>query len=105
MDSLLEGTINAFLTLRVGIITRRYCGTLDTFHVRKVRKAAFREASSMLRNIVVQSSGQVVSGIMKATKKAGADTVRSGVGAAERASSRVKNGLMHLAGRVKNTPE
>jgi hypothetical protein len=105
MDSLLEGTINAFLTLRVGIVTKRYCGTLDTFNVRKVRRAAFREASGMLKTIVVQSSGQVVSGIMRATKKAGADTVKSGVGAAERASGRVKSGLRSLAGKVRNIPE
>lgn len=105
MDSLLEGTINAFLTLRVGIITKRYCGTLDTFNVRIVRRAAFREASSMLKNIVVQSSGQVVSGIVRATKKAGIDTVKSSMGAAGRASLRVKSGLMNLAGKVRNTPE
>jgi hypothetical protein len=76
MDSLLEGTINSFLTLRVGVITKRYCGTTQTFQMKTVRRAAFKEASGMLKTIVMQSSGQVVSSIVKATRKAGSDTVK-----------------------------
>lgn len=91
VDSLLEGTINAFLTLRVGILSKRYCGALEPFEMKTARKAAYREASVMLRSLVVQTSGQVVSAIIKATKKAGTDTVRSGVEAAGQATSRVKN--------------
>jgi hypothetical protein len=59
--------------------------------MKTARKAAYREASVMLRSLVVQTSGQVVSAIIKATKKAGTDTVRSGVEAAGQASNRVKN--------------
>jgi hypothetical protein len=105
MDSLLEGTINAFLTLRVGVITKRYCGTTQTFQMRQVRKAAFREASVMLKGIVMQSSGQVVSSIVKATRKAGSDTVKSGMLAANRATSNVRSGLANLATRIKGVAE
>jgi hypothetical protein len=102
VDSLLEGTINAFLTLRVGILSKRYCGSLEPFDVKKARKAAYREAAVMLRSLVVQSSGQVVSAIIKATKKAGSDTIRSGVEAAGQATTRVKNIFTGWITRPKN---
>lgn len=105
MDSLLEGTINAFLTLRVGIITKRYCASTTTFHASTVRRAAFREASVMLKSLVFQSSGQVISAIMKATRKAGANTVKSGVDVANRATSNVRTGLSRLATRIRGVGE
>ena len=93
LDSLLEGSINAFLTLRVGVITKRYCGAMEPFHARKVRKIALAEASGMLKTLVVQSSGQVVNAMLKTARKAGADTVRSGVQMAGRATQNVKKGF------------
>jgi hypothetical protein len=105
MDSLLEGTINAFLTLRVGIITKRYCSSTTTFNARTARRAAFREASLMLKSLVLQSSGQVISAIMKATRKAGASTVKSGVDAASRATQNVRTGLSRLTTRIRGVPE
>jgi hypothetical protein len=105
LDSLMEGSINAFLTLRVGIISKRYCGTLEPFNPRKVRKAALVEASGMLRVLVVQASGQVVSSIMKATRKAGLNTVRSGVQMAGRATRNVKKGFFGWFRRATPTLE
>ncbi|MBC7920560.1 MAG: DUF697 domain-containing protein [Ferruginibacter sp.] len=101
LDSLLEGTVNAFLTLRVGILTKQYCGSLEPFEAGKARKAAYREASGLLRTLVVQTSGQVVSAMVRATKKAGADTVKSGVVAAGQATSRVRNVLTGWVSRTK----
>ncbi|MDO1448649.1 DUF697 domain-containing protein [Rhodocytophaga aerolata] len=105
MDSLLEGTINAFLTLRVGVVTKRYCGTTETFQMRQARRAAFKEASVMLKSIVMQSSGQVVSSIVKATRKAGSNTVKTGMIAANRATSNVRSGLATLASRIRGVAE
>jgi hypothetical protein len=105
MDSLLEGTINAFLTLRVGIVTKRYCGTTGTFQMKQVRRAAFREASLMLKTIVMQSSGQVVSSIVKATRKAGSDTVKNSLLATKRATTNVRTGLANLASKIKGVAE
>jgi hypothetical protein len=96
MDSLLEGTVNAYLTLRVGIITKRYCGALHGFDPRVARKAAYREAAGMLRLLVLQTSGQVVSAIVKAGKKAGVDTVKSGMEVAGRATQSVRTGFGSL---------
>jgi hypothetical protein len=99
MDSVLEGSINAFLTLRVGVIAKRYCSSLGHFDPRLVRLAAYREASSMLGQIVRQSSGQVVRSITDSVRRAGAERVRSGVEAAEKATNDVRNGLFRWVGR------
>ncbi len=99
MDSVLEGSINAFLTLRVGVIAKRYCSSLGHFNSRVVRLAAYREASSMLGQIVRQSSGQVIRSIMDSARRAGADKVRTGLQVAEKASNDVRNGLFGWARR------
>ena len=101
-DSLLEGSVNAFLTLRVGIIARRYCGTLEPFNPKKARKAAFAEASSMLRVLVVQSSSQVINAIGKAARKAGGNVVKASVQHAGRATSTVRKGFF---GWFRRTPD
>lgn len=76
-DSLLEGSANAFLTLRVGIITRRYCGNIEVFNSKSIKSSAFKEAAVMLKGVVLQSSGSIISGILAATKKAGLDTLKN----------------------------
>ncbi len=91
MDSLMEGTVNAFLTLRVGIITKRYCGSLTTQLRGQVRRAAYREAAGMLGQIVRSVSGQVVRSITDSVKRSGANTVKSGLQVAGRASDRVRS--------------
>ncbi|MDJ1501637.1 DUF697 domain-containing protein [Xanthocytophaga agilis] len=93
MDSLLEGSVNAFLTLRVGVITKRYCGTLEPFNPKKARKAAIAEASVMLKVLVLQVSGQVVNAILKTARNAGSNTVRSGMELAGKATRNVKRGF------------
>ena len=78
-DSLLEGSTNAFLTLRVGIITQRYCGSWDIADRKTIRRNSFITASGLLKNIVLESSGSVVSSVIAAIKKAGTNTLKSGV--------------------------
>lgn len=78
LDSLLEGSTNAFLTLRVGIITKKYCGCNEVTSKPVIRRSAFTEAAGQLRSIVLNSSNQIMTGILKATKKAGFDTLKSG---------------------------
>lgn len=77
LDSLLEGSTNAFLTLRVGIITQKYCGCNEVISRSALRRRAFVEAAGKLRKIVMDSSNQIMSGILRATKKAGVDTIKT----------------------------
>jgi len=77
LDSLLEGSTNAYLTLRVGITARKYCGNADIWNKEKIKKETFRESASQLKKIVVSASGKIISGIVSATKNAGVDTLKS----------------------------
>ena len=97
MDSLLEGTTNAFLALRVGIIARKYCGSLDGYDRKKVKRRAYIEASEMLGKIVIQSSGKVISSVLKATKDVGVETFKSGVESVRNAGGRVKNSIVNAS--------
>ncbi len=100
MDSLLEGTTNAFLTLRVGIIAKRYCGSYDGYNKGLVRKRAYVEASEMLGKIVLKSSGRVISSIATATKKASVDTLKSGFESIKTAGSKVGEGIANTARKM-----
>lgn len=100
MDSLLEGTTNAFLSLRVGIIAKKYCGSIEAFDKRKAKRRAYIEASEMLGKIVIQSSGQVISSVIKATKNAGVETFKSGVETVKKSGEKVKNSIVNTSKNI-----
>jgi hypothetical protein len=78
VSSVLTGSANAFLTLRVGIIARRYCGSLVIAEKRALRRTATAEAAKLLRSIVKQGTSRVTKAVWEASKnKAG--TVFSGL--------------------------
>jgi hypothetical protein len=68
VNSVLTGTANAFLTLRVGIIARRYCGSLVIAEKRLLRRAASAEAATLLGSIVKQGTGKLSKAVLKASK-------------------------------------
>lgn len=109
MDSLFEGSTNAFLTLRVGIIARRYCSCVTTWNSKTTRKSATLEAGRMLRQIVTSGSSKVIAGVVSAAKNAGYQTIKSGGDAVVRAGGRVKDGISSMAQKVnpfkKGNPE
>ena len=59
VNSLLSGSANAFLTLRVGIIAKEYCGSLVAEPRNQVRRAATAEAARLLSGIVKESGKRV----------------------------------------------
>jgi hypothetical protein len=68
VNSVLTGAANAFLTLRVGIIARRYCGSLVISEKRLLRRAASAEAATLLGIIVKQGTGKLSKAVLKASK-------------------------------------
>jgi len=68
VNSVLTGTANAFLTLRVGILARRYCGSLVLAEKRTLRRAASAEAARLLGTIVKQSTTRLSKAIWQASK-------------------------------------
>ena len=92
-DSLLEGSTNAFLTLRVGIVAMKYCGKAEVMDRKFLRRNSFVEASIMLRSLVVSSSGKVITGIVKAMKDAGKRSVLSGIDSIGKMGGKVATGV------------
>lgn len=100
MDSIFEGSTNAFLTLRVGIIARRYCSSLTTWDARATRKSATLEAGKMLGQIVASGTSRVVAGVVKAARSAGYERIRSGGEAVVKAGEKIKEGISATARKV-----
>ena len=67
-NMVLTGSANAFFTLRVGIIARRYCAPIARPDRRAVRRAAAREALQMLRPVVSEGTAKVAGGIRDRVK-------------------------------------
>ena len=57
-NSVFSGSINALLTLRVGIIARRYCNALTAREKGLVRRSAIVEAAKLLGSIVAKGVKQ-----------------------------------------------
>jgi len=69
VNSLLSGSANAFLTLRVGIIAKDYCGSLVAEPRAQVRRAATAEAARLLSGIVKESGARVREAVWKEIKQ------------------------------------
>lgn len=94
-DSILEGTINSFLTLRIGVLTKNYCAP-EMNTINEIKSSSFLEASVLLKKLVLKSSAKVVEGLLKAGKNVGIQTFKSGYGAVEKAVKSAKGGLSGL---------
>lgn len=68
VNSVFTGAVNAFLTLRVGMIARRYCGSLVIAEKSTLRRTASAEAAKLLGSIVKQGTGKISNAIWKASK-------------------------------------
>jgi uncharacterized membrane protein YcjF (UPF0283 family) len=72
VNSVLTGAANAFLTLRVGIIAKRYCGSLFLVERISIRRSATTEAARLLGSIVREGTGRVSRALWEVSKdKAG----------------------------------
>jgi len=76
VNSMVAGAANAFLTLRVGVIAKRYCGALVVPDPRALRRAAAAEAAGMLAAITRDGAKRVAQAFWDASRAKAADTVR-----------------------------
>lgn len=65
INSIFSGSVNAFLTLRVGIIARQYCGCLVVPERRRVRRSATVAATRMLGPIAVNGAKMVAGALAR----------------------------------------
>ncbi len=68
VTSILTGAANAFLTLRVGIIARRWCGSLVVADRRALRRSATAEAAKLLGQIVRNGTARISRALWDASK-------------------------------------
>ena len=69
VNSVLTGSANAFLTLRVGMVARQYCSTLVVEDRRALRRSASAQAAMMLGGIASYGAKTLVRSVAKASKK------------------------------------
>ena len=65
-NSVLTGTANAFLTLRVGVIAQHYCRSVVLPPRRTIRRAAIAQATTMLGGIALAGSKRVMGAVAEA---------------------------------------
>lgn len=94
-SSIVSGSANAFLTLRVGVVTRRYCDALARPERKALRRAAFTEAAGMLGAIAATGTRRVLGAVARAGGRSVAGTF-SGIG------TRMRSGAGTMGGKVKN---
>ena len=75
--SILSGTANAYLTLRVGVITQTYSKSVTAVDQKRVRRKASLVAASLLGSIVSESASKVVKVILAAAKDTGSTAVQT----------------------------
>lgn len=68
-NSLMDAAANAFLTLRVGLIAKQYCGMTVRTDRKTIRRSATLHAAQMLGSIVMESAKTVASAVWNAAKK------------------------------------
>ncbi len=76
LNSIMSGTANAFLTLRVGVIAKRYCGALVLPERRAVRRAAASQAAQMLGAIAGEGAKRVAGAFLTASRARVSDAAR-----------------------------
>ncbi len=76
LNSIMSGTANAFLTLRVGVIAKRYCGALVLPERRAVRRAAVSQAAQMLGAIAGEGAKRVAGAFLTASTARVSDAAR-----------------------------
>ena len=87
ISSVITGAANAFLTLRVGIVAKRYCGSLVVVEKRGLRRMATAEAAKLLGTIVKQGSARLTK-ILWSASKGKVSATFSGVGGSAKEAGR-----------------
>jgi uncharacterized membrane protein YcjF (UPF0283 family) len=75
-NSILSGAADAFLTLRVGLIARNYCGALVVEQPAALRRRATTEAAQYLGGIVADGSARITGALWKNSREKVGDAAK-----------------------------
>lgn len=78
VNSAIQGTANAFLTLRVGFIAQQYMGSLVRLERRRVKRSASLQAVRLLGAIVSENAGYIRGAAMNFSKKGAGNVYHHG---------------------------
>ncbi|QDV35401.1 DUF697 domain-containing protein [Tautonia plasticadhaerens] len=74
VNSVMSGSANAYLTLRVGLIAKKYCGAVVLQPRPAIRRAASAEAARMLGGIVAAGTAKISGAVWGAVREKGTQT-------------------------------
>lgn len=101
VNSVVGGAANAFLTLRVGIITRQYCRSVVLPPRRSIRRAAVVEATQMLSGVAATGTKRVAAAMGTAARDAIGGAFESLGDQIRTAGAGVRDRSVDVAGRIK----
>ena len=78
VNSAIQGTANAFLTLRVGFIAQQYMGSLVRVERRRIKRSASLQAARLLGAIVGENAGYIRRAAMNLSKKGAGNVYHHG---------------------------
>ncbi len=87
-SSIIQGSANAYLTLRVGVIAKSYCSSLVRQERSQIRRNAAVQAAAMLAKVLGESTYKVTRAVIRATAKTGKRPFRYGQGLVTRSSKK-----------------
>lgn len=76
VSSLMEGAVNSFLTLRVGLITQDYLGNIQPLDKKNVRRSASIQSVKYMGSIINENGKTIVKTVGNAVKKASVGTAK-----------------------------
>lgn len=91
--SLLSGSANAYLTLRVGVIAKAYCGSLVRPHRTLLAQFAAAEAAKMIPGVAREASVKVARAFGRAVGAASGTVFKGAVGKVKEVSEEVRRGF------------
>jgi len=100
-NSVINGSANAFLTLRVGIIAKKYCSSLVRQDRSLLRRAATVQAVAMLAVVLGESTYNVTKAVLRATAKTGKRPFRYGHALIKSTSRKTADAVKNRSARIK----
>ena len=98
-NSIVIGSANAFLTLRVGMVAKGYCAPLVAQPRGVVRRAAVTQATRLLGEVVANGSAKVSKAVWDASRQ-GVSATASGVAGLAKDAGGTVAGLAKGAGEA-----
>ena len=99
-NSSIDGTVNAFLTLRIGCLASAYCGSLTRPDPRSLRRTATAEAAGMLAAVARHGAERVALAMWGAARRSKVGDAASALaGVAARTADHVSSAVSSIAER------